>query len=245
MSNTKTAKRRRKWKLKLAAGCLALGMATAWGGQSQASTVVTSSGPYFNITMNTTQTIHDAFLCYVCNVSSPVFQSLGTLPQGPSTLSVAMNYSGYMPEYGIAPYYGLLGLYGQGNSEGVVFAFPSSAGITPGTTWASIFQTGSYYDESEADVIAMIHGTATDQPVVGYDFGGFVLYASDYWLAYGEQADLIGFSDATPLGTLNTVIGDAPLPPPQPTAVPEPASWVLLVGMAGVALVGRRKLLGQ
>lgn len=233
MSNTKTAKRRRRWKQLLGAGALALGMATAWGSSASAGTVATDK--YLNLSFHTEQSISDAFIYYYIGNSQYALQSLGTqpLPVGDSTRSLEAVPT---PSWG----YSILGLYGEGT--GVVASFFYYNPLSPVTrSWEYYFNASNWGEVNESDVVDWIQEASagqTDDLRHFFQHYGTSLFACPF----DEQATLVAFTDAKYGGTVTTAIADEPLP--QPTAVPEPATWVLLVGMAGVALVGRRKLIG-
>lgn len=236
MSNPKAAWRSGTWRTTVVLGCLLAGMLTAWQGPTQAATIAPL---YINVTIDTTQAVHETFITYGCGESDFAVQSLGSFPQGLSTYSVPIEHADYHPYYGIA------GLYDhEDGSEGMVLSFPTD--VTVPTSWEEIFPAmGVVYDGTEEDAIALIHEASANVVSARYALGEFLGYytgwqSSPYALQFGEEALLIGFSNATLLGSIGAAVDDEPLP--IVFGAPEPSSWALLVGAVGLAWVGRRKL---
>jgi hypothetical protein len=246
MQKTKSSKRRQKQgKLKagLKAGWLALGMATAWGGEARGEVIG-------HVSVTPTTTIHNAFLYYTNNVTTGDMKSLGTMPAGQTTQLSQTGFlveevQGYQAQNGHRPTYMMVGLYDGDTGPGVVVSFPNADPVTSHKQWADIFlaRPNPFEDYSEAAVIGYLQSAAPGNDDYGhlwnflFDFGTstYTYYGHPCATEYAQQAVLVGFSEASNLGSAMVDV----------TAVPEPAAWVLLVGAAGAVLFWRRDLLGR
>jgi hypothetical protein len=219
------------------AGCLALGMATAWGGEA-------CGDPVSHITINSTVGISNAYLFYANNVTSADVKSLGNLTAGATTLS-QWDFTPGEDAYGDngtghRPTYMMIGLYDYSGNPGVVVSFPNSYYELSNKQWADFFQStpGHEYDRTEAQVVGYLQSAATDfSAYCGVcdflrDFGNSRYDVCGHPCAteYGQMATLVGFSGASLIGRVTVDV------------VPEPATWVLLIGAAGALLFWRRDL---
>jgi hypothetical protein len=230
MRKKKNAKTRRHWKSKLKTGCLALGMATAWGAPAQGDVISL-------VSVTPATTINKAYLYYGNNISTADIMSLGTLPGGQTTTFSHTDFywedypNAYTEENGHYPWYTLIGLYGDPNHPGVAISFPNDNPITLPLSWPQIFETTQhdYWNYTEAEVIDLVNRGSP---------GGFLYtYGDDYIFdhppcgtEYGHEGTIVCFSDPTFGGVITVDI------------VPEPAAWALLIGLAGSALLWRRDL---
>jgi hypothetical protein len=235
MSKKKNAKRQKKqgkWKAGLKAGCLALGMATAWGGEARGDVT-------FEIAAMPNVSITEAFIYYGMNSSGGAVLSLGDLQAGVLTKryqTFGYDIDEFTHGYGELHPYVVVGLYNNGGNEGVAITFPNDNAITNNLSWSDIFESPStpeYYRYTEAEVIDRIHTASTLsiwplENVLDY----YGAYANKPCATlYNQQSVLTCFSDAT-FGGFVTV-----------SVVPEPAAWILLIGAAGSLLFWRRDLL--
>jgi hypothetical protein len=229
----KSKNKNRKWKSGLKAGCLALGLATAWGGEAKAETL-------FEVSITPSTTLNNAYLYYGSNTSGNLMTSLGTLLAGETKTIIQTHWANpedfVSPEGYSQPAYALIGLYGDTSNPGIAISFPNDDLIQQHKTWADVFETTGVpaWDDSKEEVL--------------YDFeraiGGFDGYLSTFisykggrdstlcGTDYGQTGTIVCFSEATYGGTITV------------NMVPEPASWVLLIGAAGSLLFWRRDLLG-
>ena len=228
----KKSKNGRKWRRGVQAGCLALGMATAWGGEARGSM-------YLNIAADATQTIDNVYVLYGIGYSGQGLQSLGTLPIGHSTFALEV------PDGSYRPYYTMIGLLPEGASTGVAVSFPNP--VTMPASWADVFESGpiSYYNRSEAEVVGYVENASNNPyPLLGFlsHYGDPTFGLDNPPLAteLGQTATLVGFSAPSAVGSVTVDIGSQPLQ----ASVPEPATWILFVGMAGSVLFWRRDLIG-
>jgi hypothetical protein len=234
--NVKKQKKQRKWKSGLKAGCLALGMATAWGGEARSDVIL-------QVSATPATTLTNAFVYYGNNASTAYLRSLGTLPGGQTTTLVDViptntepSWWGDPDAYASGASYVIIGMYDEGGSPGVAISFPNDAPITTPKQWAEVFESSwnHGYDYSEAEIIGYLQ--AADYAELDrflYNYGDVKRTRNGHPCAteYGNQATLVNFSDPT-FGGVVTV-----------TLVPEPAAWVLLVTTAGTLLFWRRDLL--
>jgi hypothetical protein len=219
--NSKRQKKQTKWKAGLKAGCLALGMATAWGGEARGDVIL-------SVSATPTTRIYDAFVYYGVGVHSIVnIQSLGILEAG-TTTNLSYPLPGEVNDYWSS--YVLIGLYDAGGSEGMVISFPNDDPIMAQQEWADVFPRGyspGYYTESL--LIDEVHqAVAGNAQTLGWD----LYYLSGFCgKEMGQQSTLLRFSEASDGGFATVSI------------VPEPAAWILLIGAAGSLLFWRRDLL--
>ncbi|MBN2023600.1 MAG: hypothetical protein JW809_12515 [Pirellulales bacterium] len=239
--NKKKSRKRRSWRSGLKAGCVALGMATAWGGQADAGVMsLVSITPEVDLT--------HAFVYYGNNVTSGMIKSLGDLPGGQTTTVSQTGFIVDFPQHydetnGHRPTYAVIALYDEGGSPGVAISFPNDDPIAMNRSWDDIFRYSYYpgagYDEEE--VVNSLLQSENEDPSGG-PLDWFLCFAMSDSTAtgdhcateYGQQATLICFSNATFGGTVTVDV----------VPIPEPAAWVLVIGMAGALLWWRRDLLG-
>lgn len=213
---------RKRIRQRLKAAALAIGLATAWGGEACAETMV-------QLEVTPTRTLRDAWVYYANNQSSARFVSLGTLPENTTTTFLHVLNGEFEdrpskllptlsnPNVG----YWVIGVYDDGDASGIGVSFREETVVAPGTSWDDVF----IYDE--ADIVDSLTTEFTRT------FGDFVdnygnpLYRAEAILPthYGTHSTLVNFSDAEFGGTALATI------------VPEPSS-IILVGTAGVFLVG-------
>jgi hypothetical protein len=225
--------RKKNWKSGLQAGCLALGMATAWGGETRGDVISL-------VSITPTTTISKAFLYYGNNISTADIMSLGTLSAGQTTTFSHTEFywedyaNAYTEVNGHRPLYVLIGLYGDENNPGVAISFPSADPVTIPKQWSQIFETTKkdYWDYSEAEVIDCVNqGTVGDFLYVYGDNHYGLFDPPPCGTEYGHEGKIVCFSNPT-LGGVVTV-----------DVVPEPAAWVLLVTASSALLFWRRDLL--
>jgi hypothetical protein len=230
--------RKRKWKSGVKAGCLALGMATAWGGEASGDLIA-----YASITPE--QTLTDAYVFFENNVTGGAILSLGTLPSGKTTYLEfeEVPYEGYTIAYqpvgGRRQPYVVIGLYDEGGAPGVAISFPDQTPINEGTSWDEIFNSYpseyDYANYTEAEVIDILQTAAGTSSWIDL-WWFFTRYGSDYSspcaTEFGHEATLVCFSDATYGGVVTFDV----------VTVPEPAAWVLFVGLSVTVLLWRRDL---
>ncbi|MBN2023822.1 MAG: PEP-CTERM sorting domain-containing protein [Pirellulales bacterium] len=233
MTVQKARKQRKKnWKSGLQAGCLALGMATAWGGEAHGDTL-------FQIAVTPSTDIRNAYVYYGSNTSGRLMTSLGTLLANETTIFLQTHWADpedfKSPEGHADPAYALIGLYGDVNDPGIAISFPNDVPIRDHRTWASYFETTGFpaWDTSESEVIWKF-----DQAIGGFDgyvetfIGIYGSHTSDpCGIPYGQTGTIVCFSDAQYGGVITV------------TPVPEPAAWILLVTATGALLFWRRDLL--
>jgi hypothetical protein len=241
MSKQKGRKKPSRWKHGIKAGCLALGMATAWGGEARSDMIT-------HVSVAPTTDIRNAFIYYGNNLTTGTTKSLGFLPGGATTTFSQTNLlvdeeSGYVVRDGHRPTYMMIGLYGPVDSPGVAVSFPNVDPVTLQKRWSDYFESSPHHwnDYPESQIIGYLQTAEpwNDSFMALNDFlfsFGCSLY--DYFghvcaTEYARTATLVGFSAATDLGS---AVADV-------TPAPEPAAWVLIVGAAGVFLFWRRDLL--
>ncbi|MBN2023599.1 MAG: hypothetical protein JW809_12510 [Pirellulales bacterium] len=215
--------RRRIWRRGLEAGCVALGMATAWGGQARGEALLLAKAA-------PETALSDVFVYYTANNSFCGLESLGDIPAGETSLlyrSIIREKEDYARGGFV-----VVGLYQEGAEEGVAISFANDDVLTSHTQWADLFESSpaSHYNHTEAEVIDCLHQAAAGNTDPLWD----VLYyglSFPTWSPYGHEATLVCFSDPTFGGTATVQV------------IPEPAAWVLVIGMAGALLWWRRDLL--
>ncbi len=214
--------RRGKRLRKLKAACLSLGLATAWGVEAQADTMV-------SIDLAPTVSLQDAVVVFGNNVSTATGFYLGDIPYGITTNIVKRFESGDWRyefinerEYlvnGSSPNvgYALLAAYDDDGTPGVVVSCPDDGPVVAMQEWADIF-----WNITEAQALdGLSHGYADTR------FGNY--YSDIMNTDYGTQATLVSFSTAADVGTITV------------TVVPEPATWGLVAGAVGIAALARRR----
>jgi hypothetical protein len=229
MRKKKNPKKQHHWKSKIKAGCLALGMATAWGGEARGDIVSIGS-------VNPTIQLHNAFLYYGNNISTADMMSLGTLPVGETNFSHTDFYWEDLPDAysqidGHRPGYVLIGLYGE-TQPGVAISFPNGTS----QSWSQIFESSSAYAWQrypESTVAGYLQNALTSEDDY-YQLLSFLRYYGDFKYKingcpcateYGHTGTIVCFSDPLPAGEIDVDI------------VPEPATWVFLIGLAGGAVI--------
>jgi hypothetical protein len=231
MRKTKNKKNRpSKWKSRLKAGCLALGMATAWGGEAR-------SEVFLQVTANPTQTLTNAFVFYTGNNSINELASLGTITGGKETvLFCPIDRDMTDVEFGSCV---LVGLYNDGTDLGVSISFPDDSVLHAQALWPQVFECApvSHYRHTEQEYIDALNqatGGNLDPLYNCLYYRGSSPYPS--FTRNGNEATLANFSDPatapTNGGSVTMVM----------TTVPEPSSMVLLIGAAGALLFWRRDL---
>jgi hypothetical protein len=233
----KSAKSRQRWKRGIQAGCLALGMATAWGGEASGSV-------YLNVSLDAEQTITNAYIYYGVGYSSTRLQSLGTINAGASTLSIEL------PDNTVyRNYYVLVGLYDDEGTTGVAISFSSDDPIEASASWDDIFtSTNGYIGFSESEFVDLIYaqGGWSGHYLASERLASFLAFYGDAsWgssntpcaTLFGETATLVCFSNASYGGSVTIDLDSEPL---QSATVPEPATSILFVGLIGSMLFWRR-----
>jgi hypothetical protein len=223
-------KKKGKWqKIRrgLKTGCLAIGMATAWGGEARSEVI-------FEISVRPTVALTDAWVFYNVNCTSGEMESLGALPANETTVRT-QSLTWYTPDNlwqdgRLLPYM-LVGLYDDGGTPGVVVSFPS--GSTMPGSWTQVFDSSphSYYNYTEDEVVQGVHTASTDPYGTLFwfmcDYGG--RYPDPCATEYNQTSTLVGFSNPFDAGTATVRV------------VPEPSTYVLLLGAAGIFLLQRRR----
>jgi len=230
MRKRKNSKKRRKWKSGLKAGCLALGLATAWGGEARGDVIL-------QVTANLTKSLTDAFIYFNNNVTSGYMESLGTLSAG-QTITKTYTHWGTLDNFtqknGARSSYVMVGLYDDQGSPGVAVSFPNADPISGPVQWADIFGPSgvSYYHYTEAEVIGYVNqaSAGTDYTPLRYFLNDISYNAGE--TEYGNESTIVCFSNPTSGGVMTVDV----LP------VPEPAAWMLFVGLSGAVLLWRRDL---
>jgi hypothetical protein len=211
----------------LKTGCLALGMATAWGGEARSDVIC-------EVSVRPTVALTDAWVFYGVNCTSGAMESLGALPANQTTVRT-QSLTGYTPDNvwqdgRLLPYM-LVGLYDDGGTPGVVVSFASGSAMPD--SWTQVFGSSphSYYNYTEEEVIQGVHAASTDP--YGTLFWFMCDYGSGYSkpcaTEYNQPSMLVGFSDPFDAGTATVRV------------VPEPSTFVLVLGAAGVFLLRRRR----
>lgn len=213
---SKTRRRRLK------ATALAIGLATAWGGEANADVIV-------HLEVTPTRTLRDAYVYYTNNQSSANYFSLGALPEN-QTSSFNHLLDGEFenePEKLLPTFnnpnvgYWVIGVFDKEDTPGVSVSFREATVVPTGTPWEDIFTV------DEQHVANLFSLPFDDQFGVFIYRYGDPLYNPDAILPthYGAYSTLVNFSDAEYGGTAIATI------------VPEPSS-IILVGAAGVILLG-------
>jgi hypothetical protein len=226
----KNSKRNKKskWKNGLKAGCLALGMATAWGAEARGEM---SGLAYAEIVAAPTQTLTDAYVFYNNNVTQGWMWSLGEFPANDITTlyQCVGNLNAFAEINGERPSYVVVGLSQVGGVESVVLSFPNADALQ--MQWDDLFgpNGGSYYTYEESYVINALHNPGS---------GALEQFLNDISYdpcrtQYNHEATLVGFTNGAPASSGTVLVN----------IVPEPASWILLIGAAGSLLFWRRDLL--
>jgi len=227
MRKKSSRKKQPKWKRSIKAGCLALGMATAWGGEAKADL-------FLQVSAHPTRTLTNAFVYYTGNNSIAGLESLGTLPADETTVL-------YRPIQGEENNYPfghcvVVGLYYDGANPGVSVSFADDSVLTSHAQWADIFECApvSHYNHSESEYIDALNQAAGGDLTPLWN----CLYyrgSSPYPVGalFSNEGTLVNFSDPAFGGVVTA----------QLTTVPEPATWVLLIGVAGTLFFWRRDLL--
>jgi hypothetical protein len=216
---------RKKLRQRLKAAALAIGLATAWGGEANAEVLL-------QLDISPTRTLRDAYVYYANNISSARFISLGTLPENETSTF----YHLLDGQFDDAPQkllptsdrpnvgYWVIGVYDEENASGIGVSFRNETVVSEGTPWSSVF-----FGPNEQTIA----GALTTSSFLDFTFRSFIdMYGNPSYTPsaklpthYGEYSTLVNFSDATYGGTAIARI------------VPEPSS-IILVGAAGVFLVG-------
>jgi hypothetical protein len=224
-SKRSNSKKRSKWKMGIKAGCLALGMATAWGGEAKAEL-------YLEVSAASTRTLTDVFVYYVGNNSFGALASLGTQPAGDPVHFFRPIPD--LPRDVVVSYYTVLGIYGDGT--GVAHSFSDDSVLTSHAQWSDVFESftpNPAYNHSETEVIDALHQASAGNTDALWKCVYYCVAQYPRFSALGEQAVLVNFTDPTPGGSVTINV----------TTVPEPAAWILLVGAAGALLFWRSDLL--
>ena len=231
----------RSWKKrsgkKLKAACLAIGLASAWGGEAEAADLT------LRLEVEPVVTLTDAVVFYFNGVTSGDWRFLGTLPEGvTSTFTHTLVPKGpFQPqdfldtESSLKPGYIVTGLYDDGGQPGVSVSFPDTGPIVAMQTWDEAFAPIDPFDGlfSEADIVSILSVGGVPNDFLN-DFARTFDASQGQWFRYlsapvNTQATLVQFSDATFGGTTTL------------TAVPEPSSFVLIcLASLGFLLIHRR-----
>jgi hypothetical protein len=226
-----------------------MGLATAWGGNAVADATL-------KLEVSPQQTLTNAFVLYGNNVSTGVIRSLGTILGGETTTFYHSLIVDQIPNcdwvcdpasyvvppgddspFNPYPRYALIGLYQGDDGPGITVSFPNNDPIVNMSPWSSLFEssTVSSFNFAESDVIDdlsnVLPNVAFDLLTVYLRSGSFI--PTSIGTPYGSTAVLVNFSDAT--------FGGAAIA----TLVPEPASFVLLIGTVGIALTTYRRRAGE
>ena len=218
MHKQKKEKKKKKWKSKLQAGCLALGLATAWGAEARGEAIL-------QVSATPAQTLTNAFVYYYANGSCNGLESLGTLPTGQT--SVLSRTLPFDPDNYSNCGYVLIGLHDDGTSAGVTVSFPNDDILVLHSQWEEVFGF------AEVDAIDALYQAGSGDVITLY----YLLYYNTNFVQTprGNEGTLVSFSNPTFGGVVTVDI----LP------VPEPAAWVLLISLAGTVLLWRRDLIGR
>jgi hypothetical protein len=215
---------------RLKQACLAIGLATAWGGEAEA-------GLTFEASITPSQTITNAWMYYHQNVTSPLWGlSLGTLPANQtSEFSHPNQLANYPDSVWTAPNsntgYIIIGLYDEGGSPGVVVSMPNSHAINANLTWEQFFARPTAAYQSEAQIVSELQQGNVPIEFLS-EYAQYFDPPSGSWVRelstpLGKGATLVGFSTATFYGTAHV-------------ALPEPASLTLIVCTLGVLGIAAR-----
>ncbi len=195
------------------ATCASLGLATAWAAPAAATTV--------RLEVTPTLSLREAWVGYYhLNDSSVNQRFLGDVPAGQTSVYLH-DFPQVPPEaFSSSRGYLLVGLYGEPGSESVMLSYINDSPITNGETWDSFILPIS--DDEKQKVIDGLSGTWPFS--VGAFFNGV---SGELGQDFGNQVTLVHYSLA---GFGGTAIA----------TVPEPATWVLVVGAAGILPLVRR-----
>lgn len=217
---TKLMRRRAK------AAALAVGLATAWGGEASADVIM-------RLDVTPTRTLSNTYVYYANNISTASIRSLGVLPANQTTTFTHILNEQYdkKPEY-LVPTpsyprvgYWVIGVFEEGDTPSISVSFPSDSPITSGAQWSDIF---GQQDELQLANFLMwsfdSESFLNSNFVAGYGNPGYKPNAI-LPTHYGEYGTLVNFSTAAFGGTVLATI------------VPEPTS-IVLASAAGVFLMG-------
>jgi hypothetical protein len=204
------------------------------------------------------QTITNALIYYGNNISTGVLRSLGLIPGGqtstffetftpnsvdPDWTWDAASYTSH-PDQNKPAFWAMIGVYQGDTGPGVTVSFPNAGPIIGGATWASVFQQPIMPSDYQFEETAIINDLMTAAPhpnfptiiVTQYVRTLLEVYGEPEAFAggplatdYGDTAVLVNFSDAAFGGTAIASL------------VPEPTTWLIIVGSAGVATGIRRR----
>jgi hypothetical protein len=246
--NASGPKKRRR---KLRTAGLALGLVTAWGSESLADARL-------KLELTPEQTLTNALVMYGNNVSTAFSVLLGTVPGGVTTTYFhdmrdseivgcdwVCDPESYLPGGNKASFYAVIGLYEGAEGTGVTVSFPNDDSIVNMETWESTFQhpsAPSFYRFEKPTIISDLLAAA---PHPMFPKHVITEHVEEMLEAYGEPDAYLGGPIATDYGT-NAVLVNFSEAAFGGTAfaelVPEPASWMLLVSAAGMAIgIGRRR----
>ncbi len=199
---------------KFLAACASLSLATAWAESAAATTI--------RLEVTPTVPLHEAWVGYYhLNDSSVNARFLGDIAAGQTSV-FNHEFLNVPPEaFSNGLGYVLVGLYGESGSEGVMLSYVDDTPITNGETWESFVQPID--DDEKQQVIDGLLGISP-WSVAAFLNGISGEHAQDY----GKSVTLINYSQAELGGTAIATI-------------PEPATWVLVVGAAGVLPLVRRR----
>lgn len=235
----------------LNAACVSLGLATAWGGEAAADVT-------FKLTLAPEQTLTNAVVFYGNNRTSGTLQSLGTIPGGQTTTifqtlspgprgsTVATEPEYYDPALGFAtPYYVVIGLHQGESGPRASVSFPNDEPIVSGLNWTETFESptipASLHVAEEELISDLINGhvdprfpgrfVADAARNLAQWYGGPSFVDGRLSSPYGgHTAVFVDFGSNTSFGGTAVI-----------ELVPEPATWCLLVSMAGTFVMSRRR----
>jgi hypothetical protein len=228
------AKKKRHRKLRTAG--LALGLATAWGAETQADVTL-------RLELTPQQTLTNAYVLYNNNVSTGLFKFLGIVPGGQTTVFLHELRDGevlsdwqsqpesYTSSGNYPAVYSIIALYGSGPETGVTVSFPNDDVVTQGKTWDELFNPAPPFGYDRADIISDLQTNVPPYEAFSLldDYTKYPPYSTLLNTEYGSYATLVNFSTATFGGTALARV------------LPEPAGWILFVSAAGVACALRRR----
>jgi hypothetical protein len=230
---------------------LVLGLATAWGMEAHADATL-------KLELTPEQTLTNALVMYGNNVSTAFSVLLGTVPGGTTTTffhtlrDSEISYcdwvcdpQSYLPSGNKSSFYAVIGLYEGAAGTSVTVSFPNDDPIVDSATWDSIFQSDSApvsdYRFPKPTIISDLLAAAPNPLYPEFVITEHVqrmleIYGEpDAYMGgpiatdYGSTAVLVNFSEASFGGTAYAQL------------LPEPASWLLMVGGAGVACATCRR----
>lgn len=239
------------------AGCVALGLATAWGGEAEADIT-------FKVEVTPAHDLLDAFVYFGNNATAPTLRSLGPLEGGkphesthtltpaelehsPARFETLFSDGGKLP-LGFA----VAGLYQRDEDFGITVSMPDRLLLDEGGSWEDFASAPPLlgFDDSEEQVADQYLGVSMEQPdywsmVIPYIYHGYTEsynnsrsvpeeYRDERYLTlYGKEATLISFRDTRFAGTAIVTI------------VPEPQSVFYVVAFACMALATGGNRLSQ